>query len=105
VVPVVLGVPQRGRLGIRGDALVAGVRVAEDVQPLRVGGHDSVFDPVVYHLNEMTGARGTTVQIAALGSAWSPGASPGAERFADARCERGEDGVEPLDGSPLASDH
>jgi hypothetical protein len=36
--------------------LLARFRGAEHAQPLRVGGHDVVFDPVMNHLDEVAGA-------------------------------------------------
>ena len=42
--------------------------MTKDVQSLRVGGHDAVFDAVVDHLHEVAGAARTTVQVAVLSS-------------------------------------
>ena len=67
LVLVVLGVLERRRLGVVLTCDGAGVGVLEDVQALGIGGHDAVLDPVVHHLDEVAGAGGTAVQIAALG--------------------------------------
>ena len=64
-----LGVAQRRGFGIDGPLLLAGVGVMEDVQPLRVGGHDAVLDAVVDHLDEVAGAARPAVQVAVFGGA------------------------------------
>ena len=69
IVLVVLGVAQRRGFGIDGALLLAGVGVAKDVQPLRVGGHDAVLDAVVDHLDEVARAARTAVQVAVFGGA------------------------------------
>ena len=69
IILVVLGIAQRRRFGVDRVLLFADVGVAQDAHPLGVGGHDSVFDAVVDHLDEVAGAVGTAVQIALLGGA------------------------------------
>ena len=69
VVLVVLGVPQRRRLGVDGALRVADIGVVEDVEPLGVGGHDAVLDAVVDHLDEVPRAVRPAVQVALLGRA------------------------------------
>ena len=67
VVHVGLGIAQRRRLGVVLLLLGADVGALEDVQPLRVGAHHPVLDPVVDHLHEVPGAGRAAVQIALLG--------------------------------------
>jgi hypothetical protein len=43
--------------------------MAQDVQPLRLNGHDAIFDAVVHHLDEVPGAGGATMQVAFLSRA------------------------------------
>src|SRR5205823_3123421 len=52
VVLVEFGVAQGRRLGVDLVRLLADIGVAQDGQPLGVGGHNAVFDPVVDHLDE-----------------------------------------------------
>src|SRR5580692_5566605 len=49
--------------------LLADIRGAQNSQPFRVGGHDSVFNSVVNHLYKMAGTAGSAVQITLLGGA------------------------------------
>src|SRR2546429_5273522 len=46
----------------RSTLFLAHVGVAQDTQPLSIGGHEAVLDAVVDHLDEMAGAVGTAVQ-------------------------------------------
>src|SRR5262249_13531738 len=43
-----------------------GIRVKKDVETFGVGLHQPVFDPVVNHLDEMTGACWTAVEVTLL---------------------------------------
>src|SRR5262245_9650153 len=78
---------------------------AQDSQPLGVGGHDSVLDSVVDHLDKVAGAARPTVKIPALGGAaeglppWSAGDIAGA--WGQLR----EDRIEALHHLRLAPDH
>src|SRR5207245_8126272 len=69
VVLVVLGIAQRGCLGIDRVALPADVGGAQDAQPLGVGRHDPVLDPVVDHLDEVARAVRPAVEVPPLGRA------------------------------------
>ena len=71
-VAIVLGVVERRGLGVGFPRMGAGVGVAEDVEALRVGSHEPVFDPVVDHLHEMARAARTAVQVTVLGGGGSP---------------------------------
>ena len=77
-----LGMRERGGLGVGGALRRAGSRVLQQVEPLRVRGHQPVLDAVVYHLDEVAGARRPAVQVAELrraglavpfGRAWRQG--------------------------------
>jgi len=58
VVLVQVGMAQRRGLCIGLALHLAGVGIFDDVQTLRIGRHDSVFDAVVNHLDEAAGAVG-----------------------------------------------
>ena len=88
---VVLGVAQRSRLRVDGVFLTADIGVAQNSQPLGVCGHQTVFDTVVNHLDEMTGAVWTAVQVALFGCAVDLFKSRGPRNVAAARGQRFED--------------
>src|SRR6516165_4287063 len=66
----------------------------EDREPLRIGGHDAVFDPVVHHFHEMARATRAAMQIAVLGCSTGVLASGGARDVATTWREGSEDRVE-----------
>ena len=105
VVLVVLGVPQRRRLGIDGARSPSNVGGAQHAQPFGVGGHDAVLDPVVHHLDEMAGAVRSAVQIPPFGGAADALSPRRAWDVADAGRQRREDRIEVLDDIRLATDH
>ncbi len=105
VVPVGLGVPQQCRFGIGCVLAHADVRVPQDIQALGVRRHEPVFDPVVNHLDEMPGAVGTAVQVAALGRAAGFFSPRGARGSIYRWGERGKDGVEMPGHFALTADH
>ena len=57
VVPVVLRVAQRRRLGVDRVRLLPDGRLLQDVEPLGVRGHEPVLDAVVDHLHEVARRR------------------------------------------------
>src|SRR5262245_46639829 len=67
VVLIVLRIAQRRRLGVDRVLALADIGRAQNAEPLGIGGHDSVLDPVVDHLDEVAGTVRPAVQIAALG--------------------------------------
>src|SRR6185437_13270892 len=81
------------------------VLVAQDVEAFRVGLHQSVFDAVVHHLDEMPGARWPGVNVAALGAGGGLLAAGGARNIAQAGSERGEDRIEMIDGLLWTANH
>ena len=62
LIAVVLGVLERRRLGVGLTLVQPGVGVADDAQPLGVGGHDPVLDAVVDHLHEVARAVRAAVE-------------------------------------------
>ena len=77
----------------------------EDVQPLRVGGHEAVLDPIVDHLDEVAGAGRPAVQVAVLCGAACLLPPRRARRRLDTRGEGREDRVETPDGRFVTADH
>src|SRR5262249_38794377 len=74
-------------------------------KPLGVGGHDSVLDAVVDHLDEVAAAVRPAVEISPLGRAVG-GLSPGgAGDVAGAGSKLREDGIEMLHDRRFAADH
>src|SRR5579872_5205045 len=79
--------------------------MVEDVQPLRVGGHDAVLDAVVDHLDEVARAARTAVQVAVFGSAAYLLPTGRAWRGLDTWGEGGEDRVKAPDNGFITADH
>ena len=105
VVAVQLRVAQGAGLGVDGDGRGTCVGMMEDVESLRVGGHDPVLDPVVDHLHEVAGPARTAVEVALLGRA-ATGLAPLRPRCGpDPGGERPEDGVQPLYCLVWPADH
>src|SRR4029453_1743778 len=102
---VVLGVPQRRRLGIDGARSFSNVGGAQHAQPFGVGGHHAVLDAVVPHLDEMTGAVRSAAQIPTFGGA-ADALSPGRGwDVGDAGRQHREDRIEVHDDIRLATNH
>ena len=59
--------------------------VAQDVEALGIGLHQSVLDPVMHHLDEMPGACRTGVDVATLSAAVAFGAAWCRRNIADPR--------------------
>src|SRR5437879_13294490 len=81
------------------------IGVLEDVKPFGRGLHQAVFGAVMDHLDKMPGADGAGVNIALLDPGIASLAPRGARDIADARRERGEDRIEPVDHRLVAADH
>src|SRR5262249_17896655 len=84
---------------------LADIGSAQDADAFGVSGHDPVLDPVVDHLDEVSGAVRPAVKIPALGGAVDLLASRSAGDGAGAGRQPGEDRIETLDHFRLASDH
>src|SRR5579859_5646223 len=85
--------------------LLADIGVLENIQALGVGRHQSVFDAVVDHFDEMASARRAAMQITFFGSAGGLLATRGARCVAAAGRQRFENRVEMLYHIILAADH
>ena len=77
----------------------------EDVQPLRVGGHDAILDPIVDHLDEVASAGRPAVQVAVLRGAACFLPSRCARHRLDTRGKGREDRVETPDSRFVTADH
>src|ERR1700722_1629825 len=100
-----VGIAQRRRLGVYCVSLLAGVRSPEDVQSLRIGGHDAVCDAVVDHFDKMAGAVRTAMEIAEFGCRGRALAARGSRNGARTRCKRLEDRIERLHRGVGPADH
>src|SRR5215831_14470896 len=105
LVLVELWLLERRGLGVRRARPQPRIRVLDDVQPLRVRGHDPVLDAVVDHLHEMPGAVRAAVVVAVLGRLGLIRPPGRTRRRVDSRCDRGEDRTEAIDDLLLAADH
>ena len=105
--------PRRQTSAISGnvqrEALILGqilrVLVAQDVEALGVGLHQSVLDAVMHHLDEVPGAGRSGVNVAALGAGIALLAARRAGDIAEPRRERREDRIEVIHGLLWAADH
>src|SRR6516225_1669824 len=100
-----LRVTQRCRLGVGGMGLLADIGRAQHAKSLGIGGHDTVFDAVVHHLDEMPGAVRPAMQIALLGGAADLLPSRRARDIAPSGSKCREDRVKTSDHLWLAADH
>src|SRR5829696_2144895 len=108
IVLVVFRIAQWRGLSIRGPFLVSFVCMVQHVQSFSVGGHQPVFDSIVNHLHEVTGARRSTVQVTFRGSAGISGSIRcGRRRWNSitSRCQCLEDRIEMGNNILLTSDH
>lgn len=85
--------------------LLTDIGVPQDSQSLGVGGHDSVFDPVMDHLDEVTGAIRTAVQIALLGAGNLLFASRRTRSVTHARRQCGENRIKVFHYRRLTAKH
>src|SRR5450432_185420 len=77
----------------------------QNVKSFGVGSHQSVFNPVMNHLNEMAGAGRPAMEITLLDRARYFFPSRGTREIAASRSERLEDWIELQYGIALTSDH
>src|SRR2546421_818351 len=68
IILVVFRILQRRCLSIDLLLLFPNVRMMQDTQALRVGGHDAVFNAIVYHLDEVASAVWPAAQVPLFGS-------------------------------------
>src|SRR5262245_19993895 len=85
--------------------LLADDGVAQNVHSFGVCGHEAVLDPVVNHLDEVTGAARPAVQVTELSGA-ADLLAPGCGRnVARTWCQRLEDGIEMPHGLLRPANH
>src|SRR5712692_12081710 len=99
------GVPQWCCLCVLRMLFLAHVGVAQDAQPLSVGGHEAVLDTVVNHLDKMTGAVWTAMQVTLFSGAVNRLAARRARYVTRARRQRREDWIEVRDHVMFATNH
>src|ERR1700753_2902372 len=79
--------------------------ILQDIETLVIGLHQAIFDAVVNHLDEVSGADRPGMNVALLDPAITALASSGARDVADARRQRCEDRIEALDHRLVTADH
>ena len=77
----------------------------EDVHTLCIGRHDSVLDPIVNHLHEVTRSSRTTVQVPVLTGATLAFATGCPFGLFDGWGNRRENRVDVLNGLVMTADH
>src|SRR5882762_11125024 len=77
----------------------------QDIEALRIGLHQPVFDAVVDHLDEMAGATRPAMQVALPGARVAPLAMRRCRNIALPGRQRAKDRIEPLDHGLLAANH
>src|SRR5262245_40297831 len=100
-----LGIAERCGLGINSMSLLADIGGMKYAQPFGVGGHESVLDPVVYHLNEVAGPVRTQLETPLLGCPFGLLASRRARDVASSWRQRREDRIEIINHVRFAADH
>ena len=77
----------------------------QNINPFRIGCHESVLDPVVHHLHEMPGTCGAAVEVALFGGT-ADFLAPRRSRCISPSGSQGfEDGIEMLDDLIRTADH
>src|SRR6185295_17977217 len=100
-----LGITQWRGLCVDRMLFLAHVRGAQDTDSLSIGGHETVFDPVVDHLDKMAGPVCAAVQIPLFGSAVQFLTARCVRYVAHTRCQSREDWIEMLDYVSFATNH
>src|SRR6516165_4176387 len=85
--------------------LLAGIRMAQDVHPFRVGRHDPVLYSVMDHLDEVPSSVRAAVQVAELGGAADFLSSRGARDISRTGRQRLEDRIEVPNSRYRSADH
>src|SRR6185312_15110147 len=85
--------------------LLSDIRRFENREPLGIGGHHTVFDPVMHHLDEMPCTGRSAMQVTSLGRSAGLLAPRCAWNVAAPRRESGENRVEMPHRLRLAADH
>src|SRR6266404_8615623 len=85
--------------------LLAHVGMLENIQAFCVSGHQPIFDAVVDHFHEMSGAGRAAVEIAFFGGAACFLASRSTRSVAAPRSQRVENRIKVANGIVFAADH
>src|SRR5215469_5327638 len=105
IVTIELWIAQRRGFRIGRMLLLAGIRMAQNVHPFRVGRHDPVLDAVMDHLDEVPGAVRAAAEVAELGGAADFLPSWGARDISRTGRQRLEDRIEVLHCRHRSADH
>src|SRR5581483_6986638 len=81
------------------------IGILQDVETFGIGLHQAIFDAVVDHLDEVSGADRAGMDVALLDSGVAAFAMLRARYVAGAGRKRLEDRIEPVDDGLLAADH
>ena len=100
-----LRIPQWRRLGIYFAFTLACVSAFQNTDTFRIGGHDSILDPVMDHLHEMAGAVRPAMQVTLFGSAAKLVAAGSARHLPRPRREGGENRIETPNYLCVAANH
>src|SRR6266850_8111691 len=93
IVLVVFGIAQWRGFGVGFMMLLAHIGMLKDIEAFCVSGHQSIFDSVVDHFHEMSGAGGAAVEVTFFGSAGGFLASRSTRRITAPRSKRLENGI------------
>src|SRR5262245_46975941 len=100
-----LRVAEGRRFGVHFVGALANVGAAKDAKTFGVRCHHPIFDAVVHHFDEMSGAACPAMEIALLGRTAHLLAPRCAGDFADSRSQRFENWNDALYGIAWAADH
>src|SRR5438477_6449875 len=90
-------------IGLRN--LFSRVSMFEDIEAFGKSRHYAVFDAIVYHLHEVSGARRPAMQVALFSRAGGVLPARGSRKLGAPRRQRFEDRSEILDHFGCAADH
>src|SRR5581483_2655819 len=82
-----------------------GIGIPQNVKTLGIGLHQAIFDTVMDHLDEVSGADGTGMKITLFDARIAAFSPFGARDIADPWRKRGKDQIEAFDHLLVASDH
>src|SRR6516165_4433049 len=92
-------------LRVDGPLLLADIGIAQNPQAFGIGGHNTILYAVVHHLDEVTAAVRTTMQITLLGGSSDLLPAACARNVPDAGRERRKDRIEMFHHFLLTADH
>src|SRR4029077_15700893 len=100
-----LRIPQRRCIGIYFAFTLACVSAFQDTETFRIGGHDSILDPVMDHLHAMADAVRPAMEVTLFGRPAKFVAAGSARHLTTARRKRGKNRIETLNYLCLVADH